>query len=412
MRLIIGEYKGSSDDTNKIYVESKNGEETASFYLNSASINKVVPDTEEDYENIKITAPVIDLNGKMYVNVDGFMQGFNSVIAYNQNNNSITIQTLPYLVNRYTQKATEYKYTLSEEFQEQKALVFGMLIGSNSLKKFGVINGNTGEEIISPKYNEIKYIESSKEFLVTNSSGKVGIIYKTGNPKFATIYDEIELVDDKLQYYLVKRDSKYGVINSAEDIVIHCEYEKIGVDKSYGANNSYVLSNSIIPAYINKKWVLFDVNGKKITDEEFDYVGCTNKDMKDKVTNDVAEIDDTGVVVVGKNSEESKSDKNKKYGGINAKGDFIIPLTFERIYSVTQAGETSYYLKYNGNDYNAVEYVNARKKQLGYPEEEVNGVSVNGGNNVTEEDTDNENIKNEANDTDTDTQDITESQES
>ena len=99
----IGEYKINSEDTSKMYVEAKNGTETTSFFLNSRQISKVPPDSDQDYENIWLKEPVISDNGKLYVNAEGFMEGFNSIISYNQAENRITIQTLPYLVEYYSQ---------------------------------------------------------------------------------------------------------------------------------------------------------------------------------------------------------------------------------------------------------------------------------------------------------------------
>ncbi len=363
----IGEYKINSEDTSKMYVEAKNGTETTSFFLNSRQISKVPPDSDQDYENIWLKEPVISDNGKLYVNAEGFMEGFNSIISYNQAENRITIQTLPYLVEYYSQNIKNYDYdNLSEDFNNQKALIYGMLVASKETTgKYGVINIRTNKEIISPRYNEIQFLESSGEFIITNSSSKVGIAYSTGETKINVLYDEIKVLDNKLGYYLVKTNSKYGVIDSKEQTVIYTEYDMIGVDTSEyqfdKINNQYILCNKLIPVCLNEKWGFFDLEGNKITDVEYDTVGSLNTDITEKIANNAMVIEDEGVVIVSKDGQ---------YGGINEKGDLLIPLKFEYIYSVTSGGETTYYMVLNEVTYKAQDMINAMKERLGYNRQE------------------------------------------
>ncbi|MCI8620820.1 MAG: hypothetical protein HFJ50_03245 [Clostridia bacterium] len=205
-----GEYKVDSEDTTKMYVEAMNRTETTSFYLNSRLINKVPPDSEKDYESIQISAPVIENNGKLYVNAEGFTQGFNSVLTYNKAENDITIQTLPYLVLYYTNNITNYGFDkLSEDFANQKALVYGMVVGSKQTTgKYGVKNARTNADIIGSRYNKIEFIEASSEFIITNSSGKVGIAHSTGETKINVQYDEIKVLDGKLRILYSKKQFK------------------------------------------------------------------------------------------------------------------------------------------------------------------------------------------------------------
>lgn len=345
-----------------MYIQAKDGTETTSFFLNSTIISKIAPDSTGDYENIEITSPVTSLGDKLYINVDGFMQGFNSVLAYDAEEKTVTVQTLPYLVKYYESNITNYGYSaISEELNNQKALIYGMIVASkDSTKKYGVIDSATGDEIISPRYNKIEFVENSKEFIITNSSDKVGIAYKTGKTKIDALYDEIKTLDKKLGYYLVKSNSKYGVINSEGQTVIYIEYDEIGLDTTKfpadNIKNQYLLYDSVIPVRLNQKWGFFDKNGNRITEMEYDNIGCINKDMKDKVTNNTAIISDTEIIVVAKDG---------KYGGIDTKGELILPLIFENVYSITSSGETTYYMTYNGNDgYKAVDYINARRAQL------------------------------------------------
>ncbi len=382
-----GEYKVNVEDTSKMYVEAKDGTETTSFYLNSALIAKVAPNSTEDYEYIEIDLPVIKMNNKWYISQNGFMQAFNSIFSYSDETNSITIQTLPYLTEYYKQNIKNFGYDIiSEEFNNQKALIYGRIIAAkSSTGKYGVLSTRTGEEIISPRYNDIKFIESSREFIITNASDKVGIAYETGETKIKVNYDEIKLIDSNLEYYLVKSNSKYGVINSEDELIVHIEYDSIGVDVSEfladNIKNQYIFYNKLIPVCLNDKWGIFDVNGNKIAELEHDEVGCINSEITDRVVGNVLTIVDSEVIVLSKDGI---------YGGVNTKGDMILPFMFDYIYSLTSGGETKYYLVYKGIPYNASEFIERMEERLGYNnennEENNNGEENNQTENNNQED--------------------------
>ena len=361
-----GEYKVDIEDTNKMYVESLAGTETASFYLNSRTISKVAPNTTNDYHNITISEVVTMQNGKMYVLSDGFTVGFNSLFNYDKAENKITIQTLPYLTEVYKGKLAEYGYSeISKDFVNQKALIYGMIVASKENKKFGVISTKDGKEIISPRYNKIEFIENAGEFIITNSSEKVGIAYNTGKTKITVSYDEIKVIDKDLGYYLVKSNNKYGIIDSSENFVLHIEYEQIGVDTSKfladNLNNQYILYNSLIPIKLNNKWAFANTKGERVTDFVYDGIGYISDNQKNKVINNTLTIGETKTVVV----YTGNNNKDKRYGGVYVTGKEIIPARFDAVYSITNAGRNSYYILFNEKEYDAVEYINAIKTALG-----------------------------------------------
>ena len=182
-----------------------------------------------------------------------------------------------------------------------------------------------------------------------------------GETKINVFYDDIKVLDSNLGYYLVKSNSKFGVINSDEELIIHIEYDSIGINTTeFGASNlksQYILYDTLIPVCLNKKWGLFDVEGKKVTDAEYDSLGCINSSIKDKKVDNVITIGDTEVVVVS---------KDKKYGLITTKGDLLGTIRFEYVYSITSEGETTYWLGLEGLDYNALDFIKLMKERLGY----------------------------------------------
>lgn len=402
MKHIIGEYKINSEDTSKVYVEAKNGTETTSFFLNSTLISKIAPDSIGDYENIELTAPVTAVDGKLYINSEGFMQGFNAIFAYDKAENRIDIQTLPYLINYYKTNIKDYGYdALSEDFNNQKALIYGMIVASKeSTGKFGVVNARSGEELISPRYNAIEFIESAREFIITNTNNKMGIAHASGATKINVLYDDIEVLDSSLKYYLVKSNEKYGVINSNEERVIYIEYDQIGIDTSeFQADqikSQYVLYDKVIPVCLNNKWGLFDLSGNKVTEVEYDEIGCINDGLTDRVVNNALAIGDSEVIIVS---------KDNLYGGVSTKGDLLIPIIFKYMYSLTSSGETTYYMTYNDTDYLAIDYINIMKKKLGYEEDEEENVNDEKNNssdtNTTVNDNENQADINQTNETNT-----------
>ena len=371
-----GEYKVDVEDKNKMYVEATDGTETASFYLNSTTISKVAPNTNADYENITIKEPVTLVNDKMYIIDDGIRYGFNVLMSYNKDKNQVTINTLPNLIKFYETKITEYGYSkISEDFNNQKALIYGMIVASkDNTEKFGVID-TQGNEILSPRYNKIEFVESTGEFIITNSSEKVGIAYSDGKTKITVAYDEIKVMDSKLGLYLVNSNKKYGVIDSSDRSIIYIEYDQIGVDASKFPNdnikNQYILYDTMIPTKINGKWRLFDISGKRINENEYDSVGFIASNSSDKVNGNALTIGETKTIVVG---------NNELYGAVDVRGNELIPLRFEKIYSTTSAGNTTYYILHGGKDYSATDYIDVMKKQLGY-QEEVNNLDSNTQNN-------------------------------
>ena len=275
-----------------------------------------------------------------------------------------------------------------------------LMVANNANGKLGVINIETGEEVLGPRYNKIEFIENANEFIITNVD-KVGIAYANGKTKIEVKFDEIKVLDSKLGYYLVKSTlnsgEKYGVIDSKENFVIHIEYDKIGVDtknfQSDRISNKYILYDKLIPVCLNNKWGFFDINGNKIADTIYDQVGCINSALPDKVVNNAMTIGDTEVVVVG---------QEKKYGGIDTNGELIVPMSFNYIYSITSGGDTLYYVNLNGVDYDAKDFIELRRSQLGIQAPERNNDDQESNNDVQDENNtpeDSENSNNDGNDT-------------
>lgn len=360
----IGEYKLDVQDVNKCYIE--NNYETASFFLNSNKICKLEKDSSDDYDTYTIKEPVKDINGKMYILSEGIEIAFNLKFYYNQEQNNITITTLPYILSQYSSALVNSGFVgTSEDFNNQKAVLYNLFVvqkssgsSSNNSTDYGVVtwNGEKFTELISTKYKKIEFNENREEFFVTNSSDKVGIFLSTGATKVNPSYDEIKMIDPDYGLYLVKSNNKYGVINDKEVKIVHLEYDAIGIDATnYTSNeisNQYLLYDNIIPVKQNNKWGLFNRSGEKILEVECDSIGCIASTVKDKVANNLLLIPDIEGIVIS---------KDKKYGLIDSTGKELIPCATDVMYSITDAGVDTYYMNYTIPNPNAEQNSSAEK---------------------------------------------------
>lgn len=361
-----GEFKLYTEDENKCWVENEN--ETASFFLNSNKISKVVPNQTKDYEDYTIQDPVIRKNGKLYCTPEGIKIGFNVMFEYNQEGKNIQIYTLPYLVKTYEEKLKKLGYTdgLDDNFNNQKAILYNLFVVKKDNNLYGVVN-NQNREIISSKYSKMVFNENAREFYVTNTTNKKGIVTENGTTKINLLYDEINMIDKNNGLYIVKSNGKYGVLGNTGNIIIHLEYDKIGVDVSSfpnnNINNKYVLFENAIPVYQNRKWGMFDVKGNLILPLEYDAIGYSSGatgNLSGKVVNNLLIVPSYKAIVFGKElmiQEENGQKKVKYYGIYDYKGNELIVPALDNAYFVINAGVNTYYMENNGKTLNIEEYL-------------------------------------------------------
>ncbi len=352
-----GEYKVYSEDTNKCYVDNAN--ETASFFLNSNRISKVVPLETEDYEDYTIEDTIISRNGKLYSSPEGIQIGFDVTYEYNKANNTISIFTLPYLVEYYQPILESYGYKgVSKEFVNQKAILYDMFVVTKDNKTYGVINAKN-EEIISSKYQKMQFNENLQEFYVTSTTNKVGIITSKAETKINLLYDSISMLNKETGLYIVKNNNKYGVLNNNGDTVIYLEYDSIGINPTnFPADtikNKYLLFDNAIPVCQNEKWGLFNKNGKLILPVEYDMIGYIGK-KSDRALNSLLVIPNYKAIVLGKEVEQNK-EKVELYTIVDYEGKIIVPCALSSAYSVTSGGTNTYYMEYNGQTINIIDYI-------------------------------------------------------
>lgn len=358
-----GEYKEQySEDSDKCYLQNKY--EAVSYITDSEQIYKVILPTSRNedinYEYFQIDEPVFMNNGKMYTTIDGICKGCNLAYSYNQKNNTLKVYTMDYLAQLYAKSIPESAEIAEQDdlntYVNKKAILYDMVVVKNEAGKYGV-KSSSSNTIIGEKYKSISFEEEEEEFIVETDEGKFGIIDKTGKTKITPDYTSIKLISKDRGLYLVSKESstsktQYGIINKNERVIVYIEYEQIGINKSdFPANNidnQYILFGKCIPVKRSNKWGLLDLNGNTIASLEFDGLGCLSNSSKNNQANSLVVIPEYEAIVVC---------KDKLYGLYNSSGkELILPLVTD-MYVINNSGENQYYLTYQGNTMNVIEYL-------------------------------------------------------
>lgn len=371
-RMNNGEYKNPySEDITKCYLSNKY--ETASYIVDTNEIYKaIIPEknvSDVDYEYFTIDKNVIFKNNKIYTTLDGLSQGCNLSCSYEESKNTVRIYTLDYLAQRYTTQITGAEKVFEKDnensYRNKKAILYNMMIVQSEDGKYGVssLDNNT---VIGQKYKSITFMEQSQEFMVQTENDLWGIITYEGATKIQPEYTSIKQIDKDRGLYLVSQNSsvgtnkvRYGIVNKNDRVVIHIEFEKIGIDKnsfsSDSIDNPYILYEKCIPVKRSNKWGLLDINGNVILPIEYEDLGCLSNSSTSSQASTLLLVPEYEAVVVKKASQ---------YGLFNSSGEELIPVPANVLdmYGVLENGKRIAYLTYkdpNGVIYklNIIEYL-------------------------------------------------------
>lgn len=335
----VGDFQDKSEDKTKCYVESEN--ERAMFSLNSDVLVKATEDSE--YEYITIDKEVIEKDGELYTSIDGIQKAFNIIFSSDDEFKNIDIFTMDYLITYYTTKLKIEEY--STDFSDRKSILENMIIIEKD-EKYGVIDVLTEESILQTKYDEIKYLPTTTDFLV-KSNKKYGIVAKDKTIKVRTVYDEIKIIDNKNGLYLVKQNNSFGVVDINGKVIIEPEYKQIGIDKSKyaqnGVENQYVLLDEIIPMKNDQGlWGFFNLKGEQITDFKYTGVGCKSSEASN--SHPAVIIPSYNIIVV---------ESDNHYNLMTLQGEELITgYILDTVYlkSNTETAQNQFFMTYNENN--------------------------------------------------------------
>ena len=397
-----GEYGSFTEDTNSGYFQ--NDYEVASFSVGSNTLKKYIQvsnsilnkdDDDKDSETITFTAanpngtlessklslPIISSNNQVYIPLESVPDICCSKITFD--NNKMIIYDQAYLISLAQTVAAENGYTtLSGVYENIRALAYGMCVVEKD-GVYGVVTLNNAEQVLGFKYSDILFQQNVKEFFVKatgNDGGEtVGVVDFTGSSIISPkSYEKISILSDELGLYVVEKNNRYGVLDRQGDIIVHAEYDSIGLSETEidkfiltSEDNTYMLFDNTIIVEKDAKWGLFNLEGKCVLDPVYIALGYN-------IVNDVNAVKDSENVLTieGKDIEMSdgttrtvqaiviqykgNTEENIYYGLYDAVSEkLIVPCVCDRIYSITKNGETLYYMEYNGNLYEFVSYMAA-----------------------------------------------------
>ena len=361
-----GEYKNQyTEDFDKCYLQNKY--EAVSYITDSNQIYKTILSAsqgeENDYKYFEIDEPVIISNNKMYTTIKGISKGCNLDYSYDPENNTLKIYTMDYLAKLYAKSIPESEEIAEQDnieaYKNRKAILYNMVVVKNDSGMYGVkkITNNGIGTLIGEKYKSISFDEAEEEFIVETDEGKFGIVDNKGNKKISPDYTSIKLISKDRGLYLVSKKTstsrtQYGIINKNDKVIVYIEYEQIGINKNdFPTNdieNPYILFGKCIPVKRSNKWGLLDLNGSTIATLEFDGLGCLSNSSKNNQASSLIVIPEYEAIVVRKDG---------LYGLYNSSGkELILPLVTD-MYVINNSGENQYYLTYQGNTMNVIEYL-------------------------------------------------------
>ena len=184
-----------------------------------------------------------------------------------------------------------------------------------------------------------------------SADNTIGLLDRNGKTIIKPMeYDEISILDEVKQLYLVKKDGKYGVLNRNGDIIVHVDYDRIGLKniEKFGNNienirNTNLLFDECIIVGADSKYGMFDISGRELLRTNYETFGYTTTSADTAGEASVLVIPEkTGIkgIVVCYDGLYGIYDVNVK--------NLIIPCACSRIYSITKAGTTTYYMEFNG----------------------------------------------------------------
>ncbi|MBO5349483.1 MAG: WG repeat-containing protein [Clostridia bacterium] len=346
---IENEYTSYISGSNKIYksIINKKSEKN-----NTTQESNSITNNEIKYEYFTLNNNVKYVNDKIYASIQAIEIGFNVSIFYDSKQNSIEIYTLDYLEllaesNRGDiVPSTEYSYT------NKRLLKYGMSIVNDSDGNIGVASYTNNEKlnsyVASCKYSNIEFNEGTKTLsVVTSNDNQKCILYLNLDSQevvksITSQYSDIIEIDNNFQYFLINENNKYGIINSDGKIILYPLFEQIGIDENLytDISNKYVFADKYIPAKQNGLWGLYDINGKKLIEPQYQDIGCSIAQSGDSVVVIPNVKENVNGIVFLYNAEESL------YGLYNAETGEKMAISLMEVFKKVENGSENYYMNY------------------------------------------------------------------
>lgn len=380
-----GEYGSYTEDSNSGYLQ--NEYEISSFVAGSDILKKYIEvtavETEDEagetikpyetnspngtLETVKLALPVISQNGQIYFPLRCLNDICNCSVTYTDPYR-MYIYEQKFLITLAQQNAANFGYTeISGIYENMRLLPYGMMVVSNG-SFYGVSNLYSNNTVIGLKYTDMVFAQNVKEFFVKTVAGgeeTVGIINANGDQVVPPRnYSNIQVLSDELGLYLVEKDGQYGVLDRKGEVVVHCEYDSIGIPENVLTafnfsveDNKYILFDNTIVVEKDGKYGFYNVDGDQTLVTAYAGLGYVVEEDEDSVRNseDVLTIELEDLKLSDGTTRDVKAIIIKqetadgiKYGVFDSESGKLILGNYDRIYGITSKGNTEYYIEFQG----------------------------------------------------------------
>ncbi len=197
--------------------------------------------------------------------------------------------------------------------------------------KYGILEKATKKVVVKYQYDEVKLLKSDNisgnEVFKTKLNGKYGVIDKLGNEIVAPKYDEIKFFSQAADWIETKLNGKFGFMEISRGIVREVfspQYDEYFYPGGDGVGSGF------IEVRLGTKWGLMNkTSSKEITNMKYDEVsnGFFNSSLAEvKLNNKWGYIDKTGKEIIPCKYEKAgrfSDEENKAEVMLNGKTIYI-----------------------------------------------------------------------------------------
>lgn len=185
-------------------------------------------------ENFTLKSGILVKDGKRYVTLEDAKYIFNINIVKN-GEKRITFQTIPYLEKKVAAYLEDQRFSLSNNYQNRRAIIDGYIAVVDSSKKSGIQAPNEANtdyiNRIPVQYDEVRYAQNSQNLYCVKDKN-LGIINVKSKKNVVELsnYDTLEIYLEDKGIYKVGVQQKVGLIDSEGNKIVPIEYDQIGLN--------------------------------------------------------------------------------------------------------------------------------------------------------------------------------------
>ena len=309
-------------------------------------INKV------EFEYFTIGDNIRYENEELYGSIEAIELGFDVSVSYNQKNNTLSIYSLDYLEKIAKDARNDIVDSTEYSYKNKRLLKYGMSVVKDSSGNIGVGSYTNSDKfssfVASCKYNKLDFNEGTATLsTITSNDNQKCLLHvnydsQEVDKNMTTQYSVIKEVSNKFDYFLVRDNNKYGIVNSSGNTVIPIQFDEIGIkEENYSdLTCKYILNDKYVPVKQNGVWGLYSISGDKLIEPQYGDVGCSLAQSGDSVVL-IPELKDnvTGIVFL--------YDKEKAFYGVyNADTGERIAVSLTEVFKKIENDQENYYVNH------------------------------------------------------------------